>query len=45
MNTERIKALVTLGLPLSAKEEAEYLLLIANESEFKKYMEVKHGNQ
>ena len=44
MNTARIKALAILGLPLSAEEEAEYLLLIANDEEFKKYMEAKHGN-
>lgn len=41
MNTARIKALAILGLPLSAKEEAEYLLLIANDEEFANYMKNK----
>lgn len=42
---EKIKAKVAFGLPLSAKEEAEYLLLIANDNEYKNYMEAKNGNQ
>ena len=41
----RIKALAILGLPMTKAEEAEYLLLLANDVEFKKYMEAKNGNQ
>ena len=43
MNTTRIKALAIVGLPLTPEEEAEYLLLLANDEEFRKYMEAKKG--
>lgn len=41
----RVKALAILGLPLSAEEEAVYQLLIANDIEFKNYMEAKQGGK
>lgn len=34
---QTIKIKVLLGIPLNKKEEAEYLLLIANDEEFAKY--------
>lgn len=38
MNKERIKAKVILGLPLSARERAVYLLLIASVDEMREFL-------
>ena len=38
---QKIKAKVALGLPLSAKEEANYILLIASKEEYLRYMNNK----
>ena len=38
----QIAAKIACGLKLSAKEEALWLLLLANDNEYKKYMEVKN---
>lgn len=37
----RVKVLAILGLPMTKEEEAEYTLLLANDAEFKNYMESK----
>lgn len=42
---EKIAAKIACGLKLSAKEEALWLLILANDTEFKNYMEAKNGNQ
>lgn len=39
INKQRIKAKVILGLPLTARERAIYLLLIATEQEMKEFLD------
>lgn len=38
MNKQRIKCKAILGLPLTARERAIYLLLIANDDEVKEFL-------
>ena len=42
---EKITAKIALRLKLSAKEEALWLLILANDTEYKEYREAKNGNQ
>ncbi len=39
MNKDMIRAKVTLGLPLTKKERAYYLLIIATDEEMKAFLE------
>ena len=43
MNKEKIKAKAVLGLPLTEKERAIYLLLIATQEEMKAFLQAEKG--
>lgn len=43
MDKERLKTKVTLGLPLSERERAKYLLFIASIDEMKEYLNKEKG--
>ena len=45
MNKEQIKAKAVLGLPLSDRERAIYLLLLASDEEYKAFLNWEKGGK